>query len=243
MASVLRLEGLRYAYGQSTQPVFSDLNLSVDAGEFIAVVGGSGVGKSTLLRCVAGLIPPSSGRIKLNIKQGVANRRTAFVFQDARLLPWRRLRNNVAYGLRGLKLTPAERDVRIDEVLGLTLIDDLARRWPYQLSGGQMQRAGIARALAVHPQLLLMDEPFSAVDALTRQKLQDELLSIWQRTHNAVMFVTHDIEEAVYLADRVIVLADRPARIQLDQRVDLPRPRQRDSTALQQLAHFVAQKL
>lgn len=242
-APVLNIHDLGYAYADAPQPVFQNLNLSVAPGEFIAIVGGSGVGKSTLLRCVAELIPPSAGRIDLNIERSPTNRRFAFVFQDARLMPWRRLRSNVAYGLNGLQLDRAERDARVDEVLSLTLISDLAQRWPHQLSGGQAQRAGIARALAVHPKLLLMDEPFSAVDAMTRQKLQDELLGIWRRANPAVLFVTHDIEEAVYLADRVVVLSGSPARIEVDRRVDLPRPRDRNAPTLQRIAHDIAQKL
>ncbi|HEX7388212.1 MAG TPA: ABC transporter ATP-binding protein [Castellaniella sp.] len=243
MAPLVSISHLGYAYADAKRPVFQDLNLQVEPGEFIAIVGESGVGKSTLLRCVAGLVAATEGSIRLDIAHTGAERGYAFVFQDARLLPWRRLRHNVAYGLKGLALTPGERAARVREVLSLTLIEDLADRWPHQLSGGQVQRAGIARALAVHPKLLLMDEPFSAVDAMTRQKLQDELLAIWQRTRKAVVFVTHDIEEAVYLADRVIVLGGHPACIKLDQRVDLPRPRDRNSHELQHLAHAVARVL
>lgn len=242
-APVLDIEGVSFGYPDAPQPVFQGLDIAVEPGEFIAIVGGSGVGKSTLLRCVAGLIPPSAGHINMNIARSPANRRYAFVFQDARLMPWRRLRANVAYGLHGLQLSQAERDARVDEVLSLTLINDLAQRWPHQLSGGQAQRAGIARALAVHPKLLLMDEPFSAVDAMTRQTLQDELLAIWRRASPAVLFVTHDIEEAVYLADRVVVLSGSPAHITMDQCIDLPRPRDRNAPALQKIARVIAQKL
>lgn len=240
MAPLLSIEHLSYAYSDARDPVFQDLSLAVEAGEFIALVGESGVGKSTLLRCVAGLVPATSGKIRVDIDHSAHERQMGFVFQDARLLPWRRLGQNVAYGLKGLHLSSEEREARVQEVLSLTLISDLAQRWPYQLSGGQMQRAGIARALAVHPKLLLMDEPFSAVDAMTRRKLQDELLAIWQRTHKAVLFVTHDIEEAIYLADRVIVLADQPARIRLDQPITLQRPRERNADELQHMAREIA---
>lgn len=244
MASVLKLNDLSYHYGdEASGPVFRHLDLTVEAGEFVALVGGSGVGKSTLLRCVAGLIQPASGAVQIMTRPVAGERPLGFVFQDARLLPWRRLRENVAYGLRGLGLARAERDARLREVMELTAISELADRWPHQLSGGQQQRAGIARALAVHPQLLLMDEPFGAVDAITRQRLQDELLTIWRRTGKAVLFVTHDIEEAIYLADRVLVLASRPARFVLDQAVVLDRPRVRNDPALQQLAHDIAQAL
>lgn len=243
MASILKIDNLSYHYGNSVQPVFEKLTLDVAPGEFIAVVGGSGVGKSTLLRCVAGLAQASGGRIQLNVPHRPSSRRRGIVFQDGRLMPWRRLRANVAYGLKGLALSSSEKRERVDAVLELTRLTALADRWPHQLSGGQVQRAGIARALAVDPDLLLMDEPFSAVDAITRQHLQDQLLGIWQKTHKAVLFITHDIEEAVYLADRVVVLSGAPAHVSLDLHIDLPRPRQRNVEALQAIAHDISRSL
>jgi len=243
MAPILNIEGLSYHYGNNPNPVFADLNLRMEDGEFIAVVGGSGVGKSTLLRCVAGLSTASRGTIDLQVEECDARRTRGIVFQDGRLMPWRRLRSNIAYGLNGLKLTPEQKRQRADEVLKLARLEELADRWPHQLSGGQVQRGGIARALAVHPHLLLMDEPFSAVDAITRHHLQDQLLAIWEQMRKAVMFITHDIEEAVYLADRVIVLAGSPAGIVLDQRIELPRPRRRGTDELQQLAQDIANAL
>lgn len=243
MAPILIIDSLSFHYGKHSEPVFSNLNLRVDKGEFVAVVGGSGVGKSTLLKCVADLADSSAGSIRLDIPERRSCRRRATVFQDGRLLPWKRLKHNIGYGLRGLELTHQEREARIAEVLRLTRLNELADRWPHQLSGGQVQRAGIARALAVHPELLLMDEPFSAVDAITRQHLQDELLRIWQKTGAAVMFITHDIEEAVYLADRVVVLSGSPAHVVLDKQIELPRPRGRNAEDLQQLAHAIAQEL
>ncbi len=243
MASILNIEGLSYHYGNSPDPVFADLNLRMEDGEFIAVVGGSGVGKSTLLRCVAGLATASHGSIALHVEEDDTRRSRGVVFQDGRLMPWRRLRSNVAYGLKGLKLTAEEKRDRVDEVLKLARLEELAERWPHQLSGGQVQRGGIARALAVHPHLLLMDEPFSAVDAITRQHLQDQLLVIWEQTRKAVMFITHDIEEAVYLADRVVVLSGSPANIVLDKRIDLPRPRHRGTDGLQKMAQDIANAL
>ncbi|SEG86069.1 ABC transporter ATP-binding protein [Marinobacterium lutimaris] len=243
MASILNIENLSYHYGNSESPVFSGLDLRVEPGEFIAVVGGSGVGKSTLLRCVAGLAESSGGSISLNVPHDDTRRRRGIVFQDGRLMPWRRLRANVAYGLKGLKLTAEQKRERVDEVLKLARLDELADRWPHQLSGGQVQRGGIARALAVHPHLLLMDEPFSAVDAITRRHLQDQLLAIWEQTRKAVLFITHDIEEAVYLADRVIVLAGSPAKIAMDRRIDLPRPRGRGAEELQNLADEISRAI
>jgi len=240
MAPVLRIENLGYAYANAQAPIFQGINLSVEPSEFIAIVGQSGVGKSTLLRCVANLVAPSEGRVTLAVKPDRASRPCAFVFQDTRLMPWRRVQSNVAYGLKGLPLQRSEREARSRDALGLALVAELAQRWPYQLSGGQSQRVGIARALAVHPKLLLMDEPFSAVDAMTRQKLQDELLNIWHRAAPAVLFVTHDIEEAVYLADRVIVLSGSPAHVSVDHYVSLPRPRDRNASALQETARLIA---
>ena len=243
MAPVLRIENLGYAYANAQAPIFQGLNLSVEPSEFIAIVGQSGVGKSTLLRCVANLVAPSEGRVTLAVKPDQASRTCAFVFQDTRLMPWRRVQSNVAYGLNGLTLQRSEREARSRDALGLALVAELAQRWPYQLSGGQSQRVGIARALAVHPKLLLMDEPFSAVDAMTRQKLQDELLNIWHRAAPAVLFVTHDIEEAVYLADRVIVLSGSPAHVSVDHCVSLPRPRDRNAAALHETARLIASAL
>lgn len=212
------IESLRYRYPGADTPIFEDLNFSIAAGEFIALVGGSGVGKSTVLRNVAGLIAPSGGRVRAPVRRREA-RPTAFVFQDTRLLPWRRIRANVRYGLTGLGLTRAGKRERVDEVMDLTAIADLADRWPHEISGGQAQRANLARALAVRPRLLLMDEPFSAVDALTRSRLQEELLAIWRRLNMSVLFVTHDIREAVYLAQRVQVIRGTPARIVFDETV------------------------
>lgn len=243
MAPILNIEDLSYHYDNNPEPVFADLNLRMEDGEFIAVVGGSGVGKSTLLRCVAGLATASHGNISLHVEEDDTRRSRGVVFQDGRLMPWRRLRSNVAYGLKGLNLTAEEKRDRVDEVLKLTRLEELAERWPHQLSGGQVQRGGIARALAVQPHLLLMDEPFSAVDAITRQHLQDQLLAIWEQTRKAVMFITHDIEEAIYLADRVVVLSGSPANIVLDKHIDLPRPRRRGTDALQKLAQDIANAL
>ncbi|MEO1018837.1 MAG: ABC transporter ATP-binding protein [Pseudomonadota bacterium] len=215
--------------------------LTVRAGEFVAIVGSSGVGKSTLLRCVMGLVPIEAGRVEIVLEKTPGRRRRAMVFQDGRLLPWRNIGANIDYGLEGLGLSRTERQSRVEDVLALTQLSELADRWPHQLSGGQQQRAGIARALAVQPDLLLMDEPFSAVDAITRQTLQDELLRIWAARRKAVLFVTHDIGEAVYLADRVVVLGGAPAQIVFDEPVPHDRPRRREDMPFPIAARIAAE--
>lgn len=215
-------------------------SLSVEEGSFVSVVGGSGVGKSTLLRAAAGLLRPEGGEVRSHAPEARDSRATAMVFQDSRLLPWRRVDQNVALGLRGLYLDREEAAERVEDALSLTGLADYARRWPHQLSGGQAQRVGIARALAVRPSILLMDEPFSAVDALTRKRLQDELVRIWQASGAAVVFVTHDIAEAVFLGDRVVVLTGSPAGIAADIEVQAARPRRRDDPALAALVRTVA---
>jgi NitT/TauT family transport system ATP-binding protein len=227
MAGVIEIRGLGLAYsrdGQTTQ-VLKDLDLTIERGEFLAIVGESGVGKSTLLRVLIGLAEPSAGTFEIAAPPGT-RAPLALVFQDSRLLPWRRVAANVWFGLEG-SVGRAERKTRAQAMLDLVGLGDLGGRWPHQLSGGQRQRVSLARALAVEPEVLLMDEPFSALDSFTREGLQDELLRIRHRTGRTILFVTHDIDEAVYLADRVIVLGGHPAGITAQIRVDVPLPRRR----------------
>ncbi len=240
MATVVDLNALGFQYPNSESWIVRDLSFSVAAGEFLSMVGGSGVGKSTILRLVAGLLEAQTGSLEVTGKSAEGRRRRGLVFQDGRLMPWRDVAHNVRLGLEGLNLSTDIVNQRIDEVLNLTGLSDFKDRWPHQLSGGQVQRVGIARALAVQPDILLMDEPFSAVDTITRQSLQQELVRIWQASGAAVLFITHDIEEAAYLSDRVIVLKGQPAEIVHERPIEIERPRQRNSEELFRLAADIA---
>ena len=226
MDAAIALDGVGLTFERDGRrvEVLRGLDLTIARGAFVALVGASGVGKSTLLRVLMGLAQASAGTMTVNARSA---KPFALVFQDARLLPWRRVVDNVAFGLEGSGPSRAERRARALEKLALVGLADLATRWPHQLSGGQRQRVAIARALAVEPEILLMDEPFSALDALTREALQDELTRIWRATGKTILFVTHDIDEAAYLADRVVVLAGAPGRKVADLALDLPRPRDR----------------
>ncbi len=231
---IVDIRGLAFGYGDADGEVtivLEELTLTLGRGGFLAVVGPSGAGKSTLLRVIAGLIPPQSGTVEVTARPAAGQRPAAMVFQEPRLLPWRRVAGNVEFGLEGLVAARAERHRRAVAALKLVGLAGAERKWPHQLSGGQRQRVGLARALAVQPALLLMDEPFSALDTITRQSLQDELLRIWRETGTSILLVTHDLDEAVYLADRVILLDGKPARVAQDLIIDLPRPRRREAQA------------
>ncbi|MBI1921003.1 MAG: ABC transporter ATP-binding protein [Geobacter sp.] len=204
-----------------------EISLEVQKGEFVALVGPSGCGKSTLLDILAGLAKPNSGAVFIDGKQvtGPALDR-GIVLQGYALFPWRTVRQNVEFGLEIKKVAKGERreiSTRFIDLVGLKGFED---RFPHELSGGMKQRVAIARALAYDPEVLLMDEPFAAVDAQTRETLQDELLRIWEETRKTIIFVTHSIEEAVFLADRVAVLTANPGTVREIVPIDLPRPRQ-----------------
>lgn len=206
------LEDVGYAYGDL--PVLDGVGFTVGEGETAALIGPSGCGKSTLLNLVGGLLPQQKGRIATQgaAPAGCLNPLT-FVFQDFALLPWRSVAGNVALALEHHKLTRAEREARIAEVLQLCGLADFADALPKQLSGGMRQRVGIARAIAVRPAVMLMDEPLSALDAQTRELLMEDLVSIWARERTTTVYVTHNLNEAVRLADKVVVLSRRPGRI------------------------------
>jgi NitT/TauT family transport system ATP-binding protein len=202
-----------------------DVSVAVESEEFVALLGPSGSGKSTLLNIVAGLIRPSAGAVYLEGDVAPGRPPTAMVFQEPALFPWRTVQANVEFGLEELGIAPVARARRAREHIALTGLSGFETKYPHQLSGGMRQRVGIARALAVDPSVLLMDEPFSALDAQTRQLMQGELLAIWERTRKTIVYVTHNIQEAVWLADRVVVLSRRPGRLLATVPVALPRPR------------------
>jgi NitT/TauT family transport system ATP-binding protein len=194
----------------------SDVDLTVDSGQFVSLIGPSGCGKSTLLRLIADLIEPTAGTVTVAGKPAGQARRDqeyGIAFQQAGLFEWRTVRRNVELPLELRKTPRAERRTRAEEMLALVGLSDFAGHYPAQLSGGMQQRVAIARALAVHPPLLLMDEPFGALDEMTRERLQSELLQICAKTKTSTVFVTHSISEAVFLSDKVVVMSARPGRI------------------------------
>jgi NitT/TauT family transport system ATP-binding protein len=208
--------------------VLDDINLSVGSSEVVSIVGPSGCGKTTLLRCVGGLSQLNGGEIRIDgqrVEKPLPI--VSMVFQHFGLFPWKNLWSNIAYGLKLRHAPKEEIEQRVADAIELVSLKGFEKSFPHQLSGGMQQRAGLARALVMEPKLLLMDEPFSAIDAQTREQLQFELLRIWDRRPTAMMFVTHAIDEAVLMGDRVIVLAGRPAHVRAVRKVDLPRPRER----------------
>ena len=209
-----------------------DVSFSVADGEFVCLVGPSGCGKTTLFRVVAGLTEATDGRVLLDGTEVTApTTDMGVVFQEYHLFPWLTVEENVGFGLERSDRSAAERDRRVDEMLDLVGLAEFRDAYPKSLSGGMKQRVAIARALAVDPDLLLMDEPFGAVDAQTREMLQRELLDVWASTGKTVLFVTHDVAEAVTLADRVVVMAAEPGRVREVVDVDVERPRERGDAA------------
>jgi NitT/TauT family transport system ATP-binding protein len=228
---MLSVERLSRTYGDLV--AIADVDFAVRAGEFVCIVGPSGCGKTTLLKCMAGLLAASGGRVVLQGREVVAPpREMALVFQDygRSLLPWMSVQANVALPLRARGLSRSQRRDLVAEALGSVGLSGFERHYPWQLSGGMQQRVAMARALAYQPQILLMDEPFASVDAQTRSDLEDLLLAVWERLGITVLFVTHDIDESVYLADRVVVLRPRPTAVAEILDVHLPRPRDQVAT-------------
>lgn len=229
--TALELHGVDMTFnaGSSNEVTALDgIDLTIQPGEFISLIGPSGCGKSTMLRLVGDLLSPSSGQITVNGKtpvQARLDRDYGMVFQSATLLDWRRVSENVELPLEIMEMEKAEREARAMEMLELVQLERFANHYPWQLSGGMQQRVAIARALSFQPSILLMDEPFGALDEMTRERMQMELLQIWRETGTTVVFVTHSIPEAVFLSTRVVVMSPRPGRISDIIDVDLPQPR------------------
>jgi NitT/TauT family transport system ATP-binding protein len=228
---IVRLRDVDKVFTRGGQPVttaIEGIGLDIRRGEFVSLIGPSGCGKSTLLRVIGDLVPPSRGEVLVNGKPAARARRDrdyGIVFQAPVLFEWRSVEDNVKLPLEVIGRPAAERSARAREMLDLVELGEFTKHYPYQLSGGMQQRVAIARALSIEPALLLMDEPFGALDEMTRERMNSEVLRIWERTGTTIVFVTHSIPEAVFLSSRVVVMSPRPGRITKVIDVDLPRPR------------------
>jgi NitT/TauT family transport system ATP-binding protein len=234
-APVVRISGVDKVFdvdGRAVTTALSEIDLDIGRGEFVSLIGPSGCGKSTLLRVIGDLTAPTAGRVEVNGKTAHAarlGREYGIVFQAPVLFEWRTVEDNVKLPLELLGMDRSQRDERAREMIALVELGDFARHHPYQLSGGMQQRVAIARALALEPAILLMDEPFGALDEMTRERMNTEVLRIWKRTGTTIVFVTHSIPEAVFLSTRVVVMSARPGRITNVVDVPLPHPRNEDT--------------
>lgn len=240
----ITIDAVHKVFSTSTEEVVAlrNIQLQIKPGQFVCLLGPSGCGKSTLLNAIAGFALPSQGSITVGSKpvSGPGPER-GMVFQEYALFPWMTVAQNIAFGLeiKGLGRTAINREV--DRLLEVLKLGDFKHRYPKDLSGGMRQRVAIARVLALDPPVMLMDEPFGALDALTRRSLQDELLRIWGELHKTIVFVTHSIEESIYLADRIVVMTYRPGTVKQDVVVNMPRPRDPSSTAFNELKRSLSQ--
>jgi len=226
--SALEVADLRKSYSKngSTLAILDVPSFAVREGEFVTLIGPSGCGKSTFLHIMGGFIPADSGSIRVygaEVKGPGPDR--GMMFQEFALFPWKTVAGNVAWGLEAQDFPKERREEIVSRYLDMTGLSDFRNHYPAELSGGMKQRVALARVLAFDPKVLLMDEPFGALDAQTRESMQEEVTRIWERTRKTIVFVTHDIEEAVFLGDRVVVLSARPGRIREEVKIDLPRPR------------------
>lgn len=222
-----------------TLPVLQDINLTVNEEEFVALVGPSGCGKSTLLNITAGLLAPTSGSASFtHLPQGHVPR-TGIVFQETGLFPWRSVYDNIAFGLEAIGVPRQEQKDRISHHINLVGLTGFEKALPHHLSGGMRQRVGIARALVINPDLLLMDEPFSALDAQTRTIMQEELVTLWDKTRLSTLYVTHNIQEAVMLADRVVLLSRRPGKISRILNIGIPRSERELPQHTEEIAEYI----
>lgn len=238
---VVRDLSLTFPDGNGGLPVLDRLSFAIRREEFVCVLGPSGSGKSTLLRVLAGLLPPTAGEVSYAGEKITGPRRTVgLVFQKANLMPWRTVLENITLPLELQEVSPADSRAKAQELVELVGLEGFEQALPRDLSGGMAQRVAIARALVYDPPVLLLDEPFGSLDALTRERMGSELLRIWQARRKTVVMVTHDISEALYLADRVLVLSPRPGQLRLELPVDLARPRHEEiryTAAFGELAH------
>ena len=235
---MLRDIGMTYQNDGKDVTALTGVSMDIKKGEFVSLVGPSGCGKTTLLRIIADLIAPTSGEIKIageTPREARLKQRYGMVFQSAVLYEWRTVKKNIMLPLEIMHIPRKEQEDRAMKMLELVGLTEFADHYPSQLSGGMQQRVGIARALAIQPEILLMDEPFSALDEFTREKLHEDLLRIWRRTNKTIVFVTHNISESVFLSDKVCVLSPHPGRLSALVDIDLPRPR---TMELKNTPHF-----
>lgn len=249
--SVIEAKGLNLVFQTADGPVHAlkDVNLTIDKGDFVSFIGPSGCGKTTFLRCVAALETPTGGSLTVNGQSPEAARQArayGYVFQAAGLYPWRTIAGNIRLPLEIMGFSKGEQETRVKNALQLVELEGFGGKYPWQLSGGMQQRASIARALAFDADILLMDEPFGALDEIVRDRLNEELLKLWARTGKTIGFVTHSIPEAVYLSTRIVVMSPRPGRITDIIESPLPRERPldiRDSREFIEIAHRVREGL
>ncbi|PVA06614.1 ABC transporter ATP-binding protein [Thalassorhabdomicrobium marinisediminis] len=246
LAIDVRNVSMRFGAGKTAVHALDEIDLNVRPGEFVSIVGRSGCGKSTLLRCITNLLPPTSGDISvMGMSPGEyqKDKRFGFVFQDAALLPWKTAAENIQLAMQLSRHAPqAKRQQRVRDLLDLVRLSNFGNKYPAQLSGGMRQRVSIARALSYEPEILMMDEPFGALDEFTRREMHDELIRIHAERPHTVLFVTHSLSEALYLSDRIVVLAARPGRVKSIISVENPRPKggiaHADTGYLRQLAEL-----
>lgn len=241
MTALLRVDNVDKLFsrrGKTAVEALRGINFGIDEGEFVSIVGASGSGKSTLLRIIDGLLAPTGGAVFVDDARVVRpGRDRAMVFQQDSLLPWKTVIENVAYGLTLAKSPWSQASKVAERFIAMTGLAGFESHFPHQLSGGMRQRVNVARALAVDPRILLLDEPFAALDAQTREIMQTELLKIWQESRKTVLLITHQIDEAVFLSDRVIIFSARPGTVREEIKIDLPRPRDLE---LKRTPQFVA---
>ncbi|KPU45226.1 taurine import ATP-binding protein TauB [Oxobacter pfennigii] len=242
----IKIENLSMVYqdknGGKPVTALKNVNLDIRQGEFISLLGPSGCGKTTLLRLIADLLQPTEGRISVSgqtPREVRLQKKYGIVFQNPVLYDWRTVRRNVCMPMEIMGMEKADRTAQVTKMLELVGLLNFGKHYPYELSGGMQQRVGIARALAIDPEILLMDEPFSALDEFTREKLHIDLLDIWTKTEKTVVFVTHNISEAVFLSDRVVVLSPHPGRVSAVIDIDIPRPRNMESKQTQKFYDYI----